>query len=537
MVHRQRSTSAIITTQPPFATKPATLPARPINGGPLEDAFIAVGAPLVVFSLPGVMVTAKFIVGAWFAPARAIDRRCRRVFPLAFTALNALISFDKPKVLLAAFYRFFILSSSTAPNRTAMNQSALILTAFATMLSCALAQSEDAAFLAKFEKTFEACGPVPAKDFVPETWMSGTLHSVRPLADNDGLRNTYFVDSPEGVLEVTGTPALFTRIREIYALDHLGGLNKTEEFANALANAGKAKVASVIGVVRDPFGTIKNVPKGASRFFGRIGEGMKGKSDGDEKALAGLTGVTKAKAKLAAELGVNPFTTNEELQRELTNTARAMAGGGLVINAATSFAGGGAGAALTAVGVNQSLQEVLVNSTPEDLRIINRKKLFALGVDRKQADEFLMHPWFSPWQETITTDALVRIGVNPSAFLSDAVKSLTADDAFFFQRVAQILARYHAGVAPLRMIRFVGGIITAIDRDGTLVVPVSLDYAIWGEQVARRTEEFKAIDRERGEIKALALWADGRLSERLCDELRKRGIDFRMNALADTAAR
>src|SRR6202012_753106 len=119
---------------------------------------------------------------------------------------------------------------------------------------------------------------------------------------------------------------------------------------------------------------------------------------------------------------------------------------------ATSAASGGAGAALTVVGVNQTLSDTLTNSTPEDLRIINRKKLLALGVDRKLADEFLMHPWFSPWHETITTDALGSIGVNPTAFLRDCVQALTSEDAFYFQRVAQILSTYHSKAAPLRAI-------------------------------------------------------------------------------------
>ena len=99
----------------------------------------------------------------------------------------------------------------------------------------------------------------------------------------------------------------------------------------------------------------------------------------------GITGVDQAKVKLAVKLGVNPYTTNEELQSELTGTAKATAGGGLIVNAAASVASGGAGAALTVVGVNQTLHDTLVNSTPEDLRILNRKKLFALGLTGKPA--------------------------------------------------------------------------------------------------------------------------------------------------------
>src|SRR5579862_976395 len=182
--------------------------------------------------------------------------------------------------------------------------------------SSLIAQEGDSAFLAKFEETFEAGGAIPAKDFVPEASMSGKLHTVRPLTYNDGLRNTYFIDTADGVTEITGTPALLQRIREIYALDYLRGVSKSEAFGKALKQAGKAKLESAAGILNDPVGTVQNVPKGASRFFGRIGEGLKGgKSKTEDDAVKGLTGVSKAKAKLALQLGVSPYTTNQELQQ------------------------------------------------------------------------------------------------------------------------------------------------------------------------------------------------------------------------------
>ena len=398
----------------------------------------------------------------------------------------------------------------------------IALTALTALTAPLPAQTDDAAFLTQFEKTFEPGGAVPAKNFVPAELLKGRLHAVRPQADNDGLLNTYFVDTPDGLLETTGTPALKTRIREIYALDYLSGLSKTEEFGKAIGKTVGKKVESAAGIVRDPIGTVKNVPKGVSRFFGRIGEGLK--SAGSGNALANI-------------VGVSPYTTNEELQRELTATARAMAGGGLVVSAATAAVSGGAGTALSVVGVNETLQNALVNSTPEDLRLNNRKKLLALGVNRALTEEFLMHPWFSPWHETITTDALAHIGVNPTAFLTSAVKALTPEDASFFQRVAQILARYHAEAAPLRAIRLEGGIITALDKNGTLVVPVSFDYAIWAERTARRAEEFAALAKRGGEIKGLALWTDGLISERLTAELQQRHIATHTRALDAAAAR
>lgn len=407
-----------------------------------------------------------------------------------------------------------------------------ILLAFFSIAAAAIAQNDDAAFLAKFEKSFEVGGAVDTSRFIPADLLTGPLHKVGVRAFNDGMHNTYFLYTNSGELEVTTGLALRTRIRELYAIDGLRRTSKTEEFGKALAAAGKQKVDSVVGIVKDPLGTVAGIPKGASRFFGRIGESMKGgKSEGEDDALKSISGVSKAKAQLAAKYGVSPYSTNEELQQELNNVARAMAAGSLAVSAATAAVGGVAGDVASVLGVNQTLQQTLINSTPSDLRIINRKKLFALGVDRAQADEFLMHPWYSPWHTTIITDALASIGANPTAFLTDACKALTPEDALFFQRVAQILARYHARQVPLRSIRFEGGIISAIDRDGTLLVPLSCDYAVWAERAARRTEELAALRSGRSDIKGLALWVDGAVSERLAKELADRKIVVRVNVL------
>ena len=325
----------------------------------------------------------------------------------------------------------------------------------------ALAQGEvspSPTAIAKAELAFETADRVEAKLFVPAKWMEGSLHRVAPEASNDGLINTYFVSVAGQEYEIETGEALLMRIREIYAIEKLRGMSKTDEFKKALARSGKQKVDSVAGLVKDPLGTIKRVPKGASRFFGRIGESAKGgASESEGNALESITGVQKAKVALAAKLGVSPYSSNEELQAQLASAARAMAGGGLILSAATMGVGGPVGSVVSTLNMNQTLQQTLVSSTPSDLRIINRKKLLALGVTRESADEFLMHPWYSPWHETILVDALATIGVDPSVFLESACRALTEQDANYFQRLAQILAHYHKTKTPLSSIRLENG--------------------------------------------------------------------------------
>jgi hypothetical protein len=375
-------------------------------------------------------------------------------------------------------------------------------------------------------KPFETAGPVETSRFIPAELMSGKLHRVGVQAYNDTMGNMYNLYAEQSEFDILTGIMLRVRIQEVYAIAKLREMQKGKEFTQAMANAGKQKVEGVVGLVTNPIGTIKNVPRGASRFFGRIGESVKGGDSEEEgSALQNLTGVQKAKVALAAKLGVNPYSTNQELQKELTTNARAMAGGGLIVSAATAAVGGPAGAVITGLNVNDTLQQTLVNSTPSDLRILNRKKLFALGVTREDADALLMHPWYSPWAETITVDALSSIGVDPTAFLGRAVTAQTEDDALYFQRLAQAMANYQKVKAPLKSIQVQNGVVCAMDQDGNLVVPVSCDYAVWAERPAGRIDEFSALRTSRPEIKGLVLWVDGKVSDRGLEELKTRNIE------------
>jgi hypothetical protein len=409
-------------------------------------------------------------------------------------------------------------------------KSKYILIAFPFLSIAALAQTETTTSPAP--QAFESPGRVETKMFISADLMSGPLHSVGDFAENDGMNNTYFLYSGNDASAVTTGIALRTRIREIYAIDKLRQMSKTDEFARAMANAGKQKIEGVVGIVTNPIGTIQNIPLGASRFFGRIGEGLKGgRTGGEGNAVQNMIGISKAKVALAVKLGVSPYTYNQELQKQLTSNARAMAMGGLVVSAATAAVGGPAGDVLTGLNVNQTLQQTLVNSTPDDLRILNRKKLFALNVTRENADAILMHPWYSPWAGTIMIDALSTIGVDPTAFLADACNALTEEDAIYFERLAQVLARYHTKKAKLRSIRTESKAVCALDANGTLVFPLSCDYAIWSEHAAGRVGEFVALTQGEDDIKGIAVWVDGKTSDRATQELKNRKIDLATGVL------
>ena len=128
-------------------------------------------------------------------------------------------------------------------------------------------------------------------------------------------------------------------------------------------------------------------------------------------------------------------------------------------------------------------------------------------------------------------DALTNCGVDPTAFLVQASNALTEQDAIYFERLAQVLAAYSMNKAQLRTIRTENGVVSAQDRNGTVVVPLSCDYAIWSERNAGRLTDFANLMQGDPDVKGLTLWMDGKVSDRGRQELKSRKIDLATDVL------
>jgi hypothetical protein len=338
---------------------------------------------------------------------------------------------------------------------------------------------------------------------------------------------TYRLRGPQGTETVFGTLPLVNRIREIHAVAYLDQLNKTEEFGKALVKAGEDKLNSVSDAIKDPVGTVKRLPAGASRFFGRISDAIQKTEPGEANArstAANLLGISKNKAKLAMDQGVSPYSTDPTLQASLTSAARAMAGGALLVNVAGMAVDGGAGAALSVIGINQTLQRTLIESTPDELQKVNRDTLISLGVAPATADRFLLNPWFSPWHATILTRHLNEIGHNPTFLIQQASESASEQDTLYFLQVTRLYHKRHTEFRPLTAFRLESGLLCALDTQGTLIVAISADRLSWTAQVRQRADEFTALLSPDGPIRSLTLINDGAISSLASEQLALRNI-------------
>jgi hypothetical protein len=393
------------------------------------------------------------------------------------------------------------------------------------LLGLSVVRADNAAISGK--PAYELPGPVETATLVPESLLDIPEARVYPQAEADGWHVTYTLNGPEGTETVTGTEFLENRLREIRAIAALRKMNKSEEFGKALLASGGEKLQSVASAVKDPVQTIQKLPKGASKFFGRLGttvknaaEGKIGVTDAAEAAL----GVQRKRAELCLKLGVSPFTRDPVLRAELDTASRAMAAGATLMNLTGLIVGGGIGTAISVVNANQAFQRALVESSPQELAVRNRQLLAKLGTAPEFIDDFLGNPAFSPWQKSGVVAALSAIGLNPEPVLSRAAEAASDEDAIYFIQMVRILDHHHRTNEPLMAIIDVMGIPCAIDQSGTLVVPVGSDLIRWNPALSARAGEFVAWSQSQPETKALLLATDGSVSDRARDELARSGV-------------
>ncbi|MGE0154028.1 MAG: hypothetical protein AB7R90_15540 [Reyranellaceae bacterium] len=334
-----------------------------------------------------------------------------------------------------------------------------------------------------YAQTVEQASPLSASRILPANLRQGPDFKVREQVANDGLVNTYVIESTFGTFTAVTTAKLRQRVGEVVALRHMETLRQSDLFGKAIGGAVRSTGDAVVNTVRDPVGTVSNVFSGVGKAFSRTGESLFGsrRSDAEDGAVASLLGVSEAKRRFAADFSVDVYSDNEVLQERLDELARATALGKLSYSAALSVVPGAAGAVATATGVVTTTEDIYRTTAPADLRIMNRQKLAAMGVHADAAAVFLDNARFTPREQTELVLALERMPGNKSRELFVRFAALTNDRdmAYFRHRQAKMYAGYHAKVAPLSSFVAFGEFVAARTAAGGIVFNVPVDHVVW----------------------------------------------------------
>ena len=120
---------------------------------------------------------------------------------------------------------------------------------------------------------FETPPVLHAKDLAPATLLAGKGFQVDDAVPTDGLTATFTIRSDVGTFQAHGVELLRIRVAEIPAIEELAQTSKTKVFVQSFAKNGIKPVTAAGQMLMHPVDTVKGLPEGVGRFFGRVGLG------------------------------------------------------------------------------------------------------------------------------------------------------------------------------------------------------------------------------------------------------------------------
>ncbi len=178
--------------------------------------------------------------------------------------------------------------------------------------------------------TYETPGVLIAGDVLPPELKWGKNYSVRGVTDTTvdtstkGFTHRFEITSGYGNFEAHCIDMVRIRAHEINVIAVLQDIKKTRKFSKAVKKAKKGLYKETVDLILDPVDTITGVPKDGWRFITQSGEMVKGGSEGREGGHAeALADFFKLKCRYAYKLGVDVYSTNKELQKELNSLSLA----------------------------------------------------------------------------------------------------------------------------------------------------------------------------------------------------------------------
>lgn len=367
-----------------------------------------------------------------------------------------------------------------------------------------------------------------ASDVLPPQLISGPHYRVREVVISTGYMNHYGVDSDFGAFEVTGDFALRKLIREIGAIAALRNFKKSEAYLNGLKKAASQPLEFGANLITDPVDTVSGIPKGIAGLFQNVKTGLTTKaSAGEDSKLEQALAVSANKRDLASRLGVDVYSSNSVLQKELNSVAWATTLGSLTLSAALAPVGGPAVAAVSVTRTAQQVTDVLKEYPPQRLRQINEQKLGAMGVSSGLAAQFLDHQSYTPTQHTVIVNSLEALSGarGRDTLIQQALSANDEESANFFMNMAETIRGYQLKVSPIKQISAYGPLVFARANNGIVLIPLPLDYGIYTERASQRVPAaVAAYKTSNPDVKKMEAWVTGAMSKRAKEELAKLGI-------------
>jgi hypothetical protein len=403
---------------------------------------------------------------------------------------------------------------------------------------------------ASAQSGFEKPPVLQAKDVLPQALLKGPFHEVNPRVTSDGYFNEFKLKSKFGNFNVEGQQLLELRIGELNALNELDKLSSSKVIGDAMYEGGKATVMAPVNVVKkvaktvsDPdkmYETVKGVPEGAEKIFSWAYRQAKGAAQGVSDLVTGdsqtpsqdasdgssstlqagkkfglrFIGYTGRERELFQKLQVNPYSSNKVLQDEVVRVA----GLGTAVGFAFRFVPGlGLLGQLTTFNRWYGRAEQLsLYEDPEVIKEKNKAELRALEVPDDMIEQFQSSKAYNPWTRRFVTASMTALGptvAGRALFIKAALQAKNEPSTLYFVSVAEYLETVNRET-PLKKIVSSLYIPAGVTKKGALIVPLSLDYLFWTEEVSGIFNDFQTRVTKEESFSSVEIRVRGRVSPR-----------------------
>ena len=389
----------------------------------------------------------------------------------------------------------------------------------ACLLSPAMALSLDSMDFVKSPVALEA------KNVLASNLLQGENYTVESKVLNDGLINTYRLSTKYGPVEVESTAELLERIRELEAMSAMEMMDKKKVFGESVVKGVKGPFQGVANLVKAPVDTTKSIVEGTGQFFSNIGRSIVSDDPHQDNVLKVAVGYDASKRAYAYEFGINPYSGFEPALTMLGSISQASVAGGITPRVAMASVGSDFTAVLGAVGTAEGMRKLVRDNPPGALHKINSEKLSKMGVSEPMADAFLNNYEYDPQVETYLVGALEQLASvkGREQFIAAAALASNRSTALLYQATAQLLAGYHARVAPLESLGRLGTTPYAKTSDNKAVFLLPLDYIFRTKDVQDKLDELDSALDKAGAVAGKELWITGKFDESAGEMLKSAG--------------
>jgi hypothetical protein len=367
-----------------------------------------------------------------------------------------------------------------------------------------------------------------ASQLAPAELLKGSRFQVDERVPTTDFLAQFTIRSDFGTFEAHGREMLRIRVAEVAALEQLEAMSKTETFAKALGSSAMRPVRAAEQIVTKPVETVKGIPKGVERLFGRVQLGAeslwsatttsdKSAEDRTEEVARRVGGISRdvlgyeqERRQLAKSLKVDPYTTNTVLAAKLDDIAWVAFSGRVGVSTIMAVFVPGS----LAMSTTTFTTDLVWDTPTAELHRLNEQKLRDMGLSEPTIRALMRNPWYSLTVLTTGVTALEQLqgASGRDAAATFAASATSEDQARFIAEGLQMLAHYHKTITPISIVS-ASGPITARDSNGMVVVPAPVDYVAWTPRVAELAQHPDLKGSQRG------VWLTGQLSSRARREL------------------